>query len=425
MRYPTNTHALVPNKRRRINASTYTGFIFLVMLSLLALPPQATGQSRKELEDKRLKLIEDIDRTNKKLQETQKTKAAALGRYMALKSQVAKRQQLVATMRQEIVQADSAIVSSEALSTALSDDLERLRREYAQTLRAAYRVKLQQSWVAFLFSADNFNHVFRRRQYMRQYDRHRRRQAALIAETQQALAAKVEQLERYKVEQQRLLAATQQQGELLRTEMQDKDRVLQSLKADENQLVKELERREKERERFSAAIEAVIREEMAQKRREARTSTAITSPATRNNAAPPAGSKADNSAFAQRRGNLSWPVSDGRISRPFGPQPHPTLRDVTVPNNGVDIHAGAGADVKAVYEGKVVGVQFVPGYQNMVILQHGAYYTVYSNIASLLVNRDDQVSAGQVIGRLGQEDLHFEVWREKQRLNPAQWLGKR
>jgi murein hydrolase activator len=391
------------------------------------LLPQAAGQSRKELEDKRLKLIEDIDRTNKKLQETQKTKAAALGRYLALKSQVAKRQQLVATMRQEIVQADSAIVRSEELSAALNDDIDRLRREYAQTLRAAYRLKLQQSWVTFLFSADNLNHVFRRRQYMRQYDRHRRRQAALIAETQQALSAKVEQLERYKAEQQRLIAAAQQQGEILRTEMQDKDRALQALKTDENQLVKELERREKERERFSAAIEAVIREEMSQKRREARTSAAITSPATRSNTAtaPAAVSKADNSAFAQRRGNMAWPVAGGRISRPFGPQPHPTLRDVTVPNNGVDIHAGPGADVQAVFDGKVVGVQFVPGYQNMVILQHGTYYTVYSNIANLQVARDDQVSAGQVIGRLGQEDLHFEVWREKQRLNPAQWLGKR
>ncbi len=394
---------------------------------LLALLPFVTGysQSRKELEDKRLRLIEEINQTNKRLKDTQKTKAATLDRYLALKAQVAKRQQLVATMREEMAHADSAIIRSGEVMEALNDDIKRLRGEYARTLRAAWRLRLQQSWVTYMLSSENLNQAFRRRRYMRQYEQYRRRQAALIAETQKMLAAKVVQLEQHKAEQQRLMAAAQQQGEILRTEMLDKDRALQSLKADETRLVKELERREKERERFSAAIETIIREEMAQKRREARTSTAIGAPSRAaggsSGAAEPVVA-ADMSGFGTRRGSLPWPVSGGRISRVFGPHPHPTLRGVTVPNNGVDISAVAGADVSAVYAGKVVGVQFIPGYQNMVLVQHGTYYTVYSNLAELAVRRGDEIAAGQVLGKLGQEDLHFEVWREKTRLNPAGWL---
>lgn len=382
------------------------------------------AQSRKELEDKRLKLIQEINQTNQKLQETQKNKAATLDRYIALRSQVKKRQQLVATMQEEIADADTAIIRSESVMEALNDDIRRLRNEYAQMLRTAWRIRLQQSHLAFILSAKSLNQALQRRQYVRQYERYRRRQAKLIEETQLMLSNKISQLEKRKTEQQSLIVSVEEQAELLRGEMLNKDNALQSLKADENRLVKDLERREKERERFSSAIEQIIRNEMAQKRKDARTAPPprkITSPAKANEerSDPPV---PDNSGFGARKGSLTWPVGGGRISRAFGPQPHPTLKGVTVPNNGVDISAPAGSAVSSVHTGKVVGVQFIPGYQNMVIVQHGAYYTVYSNLESLSVSKGDEVAAGQAIGKLGSDDLHFEVWREKQRLNPAGWL---
>lgn len=382
------------------------------------------AQSRKELEDKRLKLIQEINQTNQKLQETQKNKAATLDRYIALRSQVKKRQQLVATMQEEIADADTAIIRSESVMEALNDDIRRLRNEYAQMLRTAWRIRLQQSHLAFILSAKSLNQALQRRQYVRQYERYRRRQAKLIEETQLMLSNKISQLEKRKTEQQSLIVSVEEQAELLRGEMLNKDKALQSLKADENRLVKDLERREKERERFSSAIEQIIRNEMVQKRKDARTAPPprkITSPAKANEerSDPPA---PDNSGFGARKGSLTWPVGGGRISRAFGPQPHPTLKGVTVPNNGVDISAPAGSAVSSVHTGKVVGVQFIPGYQNMVIVQHGAYYTVYSNLESLSVSKGDEVAAGQAIGKLGSDDLHFEVWREKQRLNPAGWL---
>jgi septal ring factor EnvC (AmiA/AmiB activator) len=391
---------------------------------MLLCLPGAMAQSRKELEDKRLKLIQEINQTNQKLQETQKNKAATLDRYIALRSQVKKRQQLVATMQEEIADADTAIIRSESVMEALNDDIRRLRNEYAQMLRTAWRIRLQQSHLAFILSAKSLNQALQRRQYVRQYERYRRRQAKLIEETQLMLSNKISQLEKRKIEQQSLIVSVEEQAELLRGEMLNKDKALQSLKADENRLVKDLERREKERERFSSAIEQIIRNEMAQKRKDARTAPPprkITSPAKANEerSDPPA---PDNSGFGARKGSLTWPVGGGRISRAFGPQPHPTLKGVTVPNNGVDISAPAGSAVSSVHTGKVVGVQFIPGYQNMVIVQHGAYYTVYSNLESLSVSKGDEVAAGQAIGKLGSDDLHFEVWREKQRLNPAGWL---
>ncbi|MBK7338552.1 MAG: M23 family metallopeptidase [Saprospirales bacterium] len=77
------------------------------------------------------------------------------------------------------------------------------------------------------------------------------------------------------------------------------------------------------------------------------------------------------------------------------------------------------------FEGRVVGIQFIPGYQNTLILQHGEYYSVYSNLNEIFVKRGDSVSAGQEIGRVSREkpELHFELWREKNRLNPEDWLS--
>ncbi len=391
-----------------------------ILLCAICLAPMLLhGQSRKELEEKRLRLIEEINQTNRKLQETQQSKTATLNSYLALKKQVAQRRQLVATLRQEIDEADSLIAQSAAEMHMLESDITHLRAEYARTLRTAWRLHLQQTWATWLFSSNSFNQALQRRRFMKQYEQNRRRQAQLILETQQLLATKVAMLEKTKAEQQQLMAQALQQSELLRTALQDKDRALKSLQADESRLLKELERTEKERERFNAAIESLIVAEMNQKRKESRMPPP---PKPGDSPRPEETPAPDKSGFGARRGSLPWPVSGGRISRAFGPQPHPTLKDVIVPNNGVDIQAASGTDVSAVFDGKVVSVQFIPGHLNMVLIQHGTYYTVYSNLDVLAVNRNDTVKAGQVIGKLGKNDLHFEVWREKNRLNPAHWL---
>lgn len=401
---------------------------FLVFVGILfspALSPELPAQSRKELESTRLKLIEAINRTNRQLQETRQSKAATLDRYLALKAQVTRRQQLVATMQQEIAEADTAIARSEEVLNALKSDIEHLRAEYGRMMRTAYRMHLQQSWVMFIFSSDSFNRIFRRQRYMRQYERYRIRQAGAIAETQKTLAIKVNQLERRKAEKQRLLTSVVRQSEILRIEMEDKNTTLKSLKADESNLVKALEKQEREREAFNAAIERIIREETAQKKRQSRTSAGVAAAGKEKSRPidkPTMSSKEALSGFGAERGKLAWPVSGGRIVKNFGPQPHPTLKGVTVPNNGVDIGVEAGVEVKSVYDGLVVSVQFVVGHQNMVIVQHGTYYTVYSNLNTLSVRRGDAVVAGQVLGVLGSEALHFQVWQEKKLLNPASWL---
>ncbi len=380
------------------------------------------GQSKTELEEKRRQLQEEINSTSKLLEKKQKDKEAALDRYFALQNQIQKRRQLIQILQSEITSADTAIASAGKVLLALDDDLQRLHREYASTMRNTLRRRLGNSFASFLFSARDLNDAFQRWQYVRQYYRYRRRQVQRITEVQHALNQKTALLEREKAEKSKLLAAHTQQQATLGAELADKDRLVKTLKEDESKLLSELKKQQSAHDQLNRTIENIIRTEMTRKKKDARKPEALTA-SKEDETALVAGA---SSSFEQRKGKLPMPVAKGYITRQFGAQPHPTLQSIKISNNGIDIRTDKSAEVFAVFEGTVVGTQFVPGYQNMVIVQHGAYYTVYSNLAELFVKRGDTVTARQAIGKLGEEkpEIHFEVWKEKDRLNPTLWISQ-
>ena len=105
------------------------------------------------------------------------------------------------------------------------------------------------------------------------------------------------------------------------------------------------------------------------------------------------------------------------------------LPDVEYDNPGIDAESEAGATARAVFNGKVSGVYLLPGYNTVVILNHGSYYTVYGNISTPAVKIGDQVETGSNLGKLALKDedtahssIHFEVWKNREKLNPSDWL---
>lgn len=394
--------------------------LLLILIILAVSSNIAVGQNRKELEDKRKRLIQEINQTTNLLEETKKNKTATLNRYIALQRQIRKRKQLVRTLQQEIDYADESMERAYEVIDALNLDVNRLKAEYANMIRTAYRHKMSSSSILFIFSADNLNDAFKRWQYIKRYDKYRKKQAQLILETQATLQSKTDQLEQRKKEKEKLLVSAQQQQQLLSVELKDKDEILKTLKDDESRLALELSQQQDAHSKLNDAIENIIRKEMALKRKEARSSDALAA----NKETSTVHLTGD---FSKNKGGLPWPVTSGFISRGFGTQPHPTLKEIEITNNGIDIQTEGKANVRAVFEGKVAGTQFIPGYQNTVIVQHGNYYTVYSNLEEVFVKRGDIVKTKQAIGRLGNEnaEVHFEVWKEKQRLNPVNWVTKK
>ncbi len=408
----------------------------ILLLTLALLLTTVAGfaqQSRKELEEKRKKLLRDIEQTSSLLQQTKQDKAATLSRYVTLQKQISKRQQLVETLQEEMSFLLNNIERTATVVMALNDDIERLKTEYVKIARHAYRQKLTHSNWLFLLSAKSFNDAFRRWQYLRQYDRYRQRQARLILDTQQTLLDKIKALEDRKLEKERLLSTEQRQSRMLGMEMQAKNQLLEELKGDEARLARDLEGKQAAASKLNKAIEKVIREEMERIRREERSAAAAASAATPGKVVKPTATPevaSISSEFQGNRGKLPWPVKNGVITGHFGRQPHPSIPNIEIVNNGIDIQTDEGAPVRAVFEGTVVGTQFIPGFDYMVILQHGSYYTVYSNLEEVSVKKGDKVTIRQALGKVSTDrktntsEVHFEIWKDKTRLNPQEWVGK-
>ncbi len=383
-------------------------FITVALGALLVfLYHPIAAQTATELEYQRQRLIKEIEATNSQLAQAKQNKTSILEQYLVIKRRVEKRQALIATLEQEISYINKSIQRTELVINSLEEDIERLHQEYSAMLRQAYRQKLNDNHWLFFLSAQSFNDAARRWRYLKQYDQYRKKQERLIYETKRTLENKVNLLQQGRLEKEKLIEENKQQQALLNTELKDKNILLGKLKSHETKLAQSLETAEKKRKELDAAIERII---LAETKRRAEESSAATA--------------AESSDFRAMLGKLPSPIDGGVITKTFGVHPHPSYPNVETFNNGINIQANSNNAVRAVYQGKVLSKQFVSSYQNTVILSHGNYYTVYSNLETVSVNKGDFVKAGQVIGVVSSQksELHFEIWKEKQRLNPADWV---
>jgi len=427
---------------------------FLGLICLLLLPFTGMAQSKKELEEKRKKLIRDIEMTDKLLVKTTRTKEATYDRYLALQNQIESRESLIQTLGYELSAADVTIQRNTAVVESLSSDIERMQAEYGRMVRNAFRRNTLSNPFLYILSAENLNQAFRRWLFLRKYDRFRKQQADAIAFTRDILSRRIADLSKTRSDKENLLISLQGQKEKLSTSLADKDELLKTLGQDETRLKQDLQKKQQAHEALNQAIEQVIQEEVRKRIEESRKAKpvapppaasaeklppSVVSPAspqadanTKSNpiAAPELAEDNFSLAFRQKRGKLPWPVADGFIAKPYGRQRHPTIKNIEITNNGIDIRTNESADVRAIYEGLVSGVQFIPGHDYTVILQHGDYYTVYSNLSETRLTKGERVAAKQFIGRVsnnpitGASELHFELWHQKERMNPAIWIKK-
>lgn len=430
------------------------GFLpVLGTICVLLLPFAGMAQSQKELEDKRKKLIRDIEVTDKLLKKTTKTKESTYDRYLALQNQIESRASLIQTIDQELQEADGAISRNTVVVASLGQDILKMQEEYGRMIRNGFRRKTLSNPLLYILSAASLNEAFRRWLFLRKYDQYRKQQAEAIAFTRDMLSRRIGDLAKTKSEKENLLLYLEGQKTMLTTELVDKDALLKNLGQDETRLKQDLQQKQQTHEALNQAIEKIIQEEVfkrVEESRKAKPAPAIPAPtktetpvvATKPStdkaekpaavAAPAEAVETDNLSrfFQLKRGKLPWPVDNGFVARPYGRQKHPTIKNIEITNNGIDIRTEESAEVRSIFEGKVAGVQFIPGHEYTVILQHGNYYTVYSNLSETKLTKGEQVSAKQLIGRVannaitGTSELHFELWHEKERMNPALWIKK-
>lgn len=377
----------------------------MLLVSIAAFP-----QSRKELEKRRDALDKQIRTTTALIDQARKEQRVTQEQLGLLESQITARAQLIRTMDGEVRETDARIREDEESIAAMQADIRALKDGYARMVAAAYRNRSAYDRLSYLFASSSFQQAFQRSRYINQLAAQRRRQVALITETQAALDARVSALKQQRQEKADLLDAQVQEKRKLDTDRAGQQQALTALRKEEGRLRETQKKQERQRKDLEAAIRKAIEAAVKPKG----TTGGSGKPAKLDITLTPEARELNND-FEKNKGKLPWPVEKGVITGRFGKQPHPVLKGIVIDNNGIDITTEKGSSVRAVFRGEVSSVIVLPGAGKAVIVSHGAYRTVYSNLASVSVAKGQKVDTKQNVGTvLSGEDgavAHIEVWK--------------
>ncbi len=383
------------------------------------------AQSSKDLIKQRERIQNKINYTNKLLSETTQHQRISQTQLVLLNTQIAFREEKISAVNYEIRKLDEKMEENASIIEAMEHDLESLKAHYAQMIMHAYKNRNDYDQLIYIFSAASFNQAYRRLKYMQQYAAARKKQAKYILATQDMLNDKIAELDARKQERQQLLQVhTDERGELSEDRVKQQE-TLSHLQQEESTLRTQLKRQEKDKERLDAAIQHAIAEEIRKAKAKNKEKGVFSlTPA----------EKIVSSNFEKNKGGLPWPVETGVITSTFGKHPHPVIPGYTVNNNGIDIATGKGSNVRAVFEGEVTSVIVIPGAGKAVIIGHGAYRTVYSNLQEVVVKKGDKVKMKQKLGSVltnttnNKTEAHFEIWKISgegvYKRDPVPWIAK-
>lgn len=429
----------------------YTWFVIFTLTALTAFGQKSARV--RQLEEQRKKALAEIEMTNQLLKETTQTAQNSLNRLNLLSQQILSRKKVISLLNQEVGELDDQIVASRQEITRLEKELGGKRDNYGKSMQSMFKRRSSQDKLLFILSADNFAQSMRRMRYLREYADWQKQQATEIIDKQTEIALKQKELEKTRSEKNALLSTREQESKKLQTEESNQKVEVQQLSKKQKELKEQLRKKQQQANALNRQIEKQIAEEIARAEAEAKAArererrarekakaegkAPAKEPIQEERVADTKGGYAMTRAekklsddFAGNRGRLPFPVA-GRytIVGTFGEQQHQELKYVRTNNSGIDIQTTPGADARAVFNGEVTRVFVVPGYNNSVIIRHGNYLTVYSNLSQVYVKAGDKVSTRQAIGKIFTDTesgnatiLHFQLWKEKTKLNPSPWL---
>ncbi|MBL7951343.1 MAG: peptidoglycan DD-metalloendopeptidase family protein [Flavobacteriales bacterium] len=404
------------------NAMTRVALVLFLLLSAAGV----SAQSKKELEKKRAALDKQIKTTTALIDQARKEQRVTQEQLQLLESQIGARQELINAMSGELRKVDQRIAEDVELVASLKQDMVKLKEEYARMLQFAYRNRSAYDRMSYLFAANSFQQAYRRSRYLAQIAEQRQRQAALIEETRTTIDERLAGLQVQRDEKNKLMGQQQAEKQKLNNDRTGQQNTLTNLKKEEGRLRDTQKKQESQRRDLDAAIRKAIEAELKPK------------PAPGSKPGTPAKldlsltpeAKELNADFEKNKGKLPWPVEKGVITSRFGKQPHPVLKGIVIENNGIDITTEKNAAVRALFRGEVSSVIVIPGAGKAVILSHGVYRTVYSNLRDVSVTKGQKVDTKATVGTVLTDDngsvAHVELWKITAeglvKVDPGPWL---
>lgn len=402
-------------------------------------------QSKREELNRIRKEIEQLD---KKLKETLSKEKQNLNVIDEYDKQVKLIQELLKKLNEEEKRLSEEIRIREIELSNAEKELNDLRNEYEKNIVNLYKFSRKNPF-ELLLTSQSVNQALIRYKYLEKFTIDRKRRIELINQKAKEVSEEKSKLESVLNEKERLKNEKSIEETQLQTKIKEKRSVVSELRKDREAILKDLERKKQSAQKIAALIDQLIeqkrKEEIAARERalerkrqqelqrqksstENKSLTKKETTISENNESDLFLELPQFSSFSRLRGNLPWPVN-GRIVNKFGEQRNPLLNTVTL-NFGIDIATPYGTPVRAVADGRVSIVHWLPGYGNIIIITHSENYrTVYAYLSEILVNEGDIVKRGDVIAKSGEsltgEMLHLEIWKEREKQNPELWLARR
>lgn len=418
----------------------------------------AQPASREELEKQRLQLKKEIEETEKLLNNNKAKTKENLLQYNLIAKKVNLQDRVIDNINRDLNVLDNSMYSISRDIRRYDRLLDTLKQEYAKSMVYAYKNRSSYDFLNFIFSSANFNDAIKRINYLKSYRSYREMQGQNIVRTQMLRKNRIVDLGQTKQQKNKVLDIQSEEMSKLEEQQKEKDRILRELKKQGSQLNKQIAAKQKQIQKVNSAIASAIKRAQEEARKEALAKAASEKERLRSEALKSGkageGTKtikesnvkieakkepvresvllnaenvALNSNFERNRGALPWPLDRGFILMHYGKNvlPSGAVMDVT----SVTISSDVGSSVKAVFDGTVTAVQPVEDMM-VVIVQHGRYFSTYSNLSTVNVRKGQDIKTGQVLGKVaanfdGVGAIDFYISNESSNYDPEKWLRRR
>ncbi len=403
-------------------------FFFVGVLSFYQGELSAqTKKTREELEREKAAVQERLKEFDAILRQTTAVKKNTIGELNAITRQFQTQTRLVNTLDREVKLINQEISETESKISSLEAELVELKAEYGRMIYNASKLNRGLSIVAFVFSSGNFNQLYSRLMYLKQYTDSRKQQAIQIQKLSEELSAERIILDGRKSEKIKVLSEEQKERKELERLKQTQQGVVNTLSRKERDIKGQITATKKQQDQLNRMIKQVIEEEIKRAEAASRKENSTTTKSAGTSMPMTPEAAALSSSFAGNKGRLPWPVETGFVSQRYGTYPHPTLKGITMENDGIDIRTQPNSNVRTVFDGTVTKITTMPGYGGTVIIKHGEYYTMYSKLKTISVKSGQKVSAKDVIGQVatgpdGEAEVHFQTWKGLQVMDPSTWI---
>ncbi len=387
---------------------------------MLSFNNSAVAQSKQQLEKDKARVEQELKKLSGDLSKAKKNSKNNQQQLQLLDKKISQRTKLINTLGGELNLLGIQMERTQDSINLMRTQVDSLKQEYAKVVRVLYGERGNLDQMVLLMDTKSYNTSYLRTKYFRDYSRYRRRQAGVIKQKEEELHDAGVQLAAQQRQTTTLLAQEKKQKDELAREQKERQQNLKKSKQQEKELQAQINKKEKQKRQLQQQIQKIINEEIAKAKKTGSASSAGSAGSASSNV-----DVALSNDFASNKGRLPWPVTYTKVLREYGRYTHSSGGQNM--NNGIDLQCKSGTAVQAVFQGTVTRLFTCPNGTKGLIIRHGNYMSVYTNLATVTVKEGAKVSTRQNLGTVytnsdGVAEFSFQLWNGTSSQNPRSWL---